>query len=556
MLTNIEEPRTRRVGAAPLFRQMADDIHLVPLINQMVRWDDRQTRLSPGERILVLVLDVLSGKTPLYRVWERFASTDLEILVGAGRRPEDFTDDSLGRALDKLARAQPAKVFSTIALAAYAHDGITLGAGHWDSTSRTLWGDFATAAEAEPRPAYGHSKDHRPDLKQILMTLFVNREGVPLFGTVESGNQSDKTLNGAMIDRLTDALDPTQLANLIYVADSALVTGPNLDRLARHGIHFISRCPETFGVVAAAKAAAWAADDWIDLGTLADRAQAAQYWASEQVGTIADRPYRLVVYRSNTVDRRRTRTLDRDIAAQHRALARAADRLAVQAFACEADAQAALDHWLASTPHAWHAVSGQVVAETRQTRPGRPRKNPRPEDVQTTWRVAVTIGAVRQDERERELQRRSGFVLITTVPTDKLSAADLLTEYKGQVHVERHFHFLKDPLFVDALYVKKPERIEALGYVLLLACLLYSLVERRIRAAAVAIPSPSRRVLKNPTGHEVVRHLDSLHVAQGPTGQRVVSLPRIFHATLEAILKALDMPITVFTEPPLRDPPP
>lgn len=80
MLTNIQEPMTRPVGAAPLFRQMADDIHLVPLINQMVRWDDRQTRLSPGERILVLVLDVLSGKTPLYRVWERFATTDLEIL--------------------------------------------------------------------------------------------------------------------------------------------------------------------------------------------------------------------------------------------------------------------------------------------------------------------------------------------------------------------------------------------------------------------------------------------------------------------------------------------
>lgn len=249
------------------------------------------------------------------------------------------------------------------------------------------------------------------------------------------------------------------------------------------------------------------------------------------------------------------RTLDRDIAAQHRALGRAADRLATQTVACEADAQAALDRWLASTPQAWHTVSGQIVAETRQTRPGRPRKNPRPEDVHTTWRVAVTIGAVRQDERQRELQRRSAFVLITTVPADELSAAALLAEYKGQVHVERHFHFLKEPLFVDALYVKKPERVEALGYVLVLAWLLSSLVERRLRAAGVAIPSPSRRVLKNPTGHEVVRHLESLHVTQGPTGQRVVSLPRIFHAPLEAILQALDMPITVFTEPPWHAPP-
>lgn len=59
------------------------------------------------------------------------------------------------------------------------------------------------------------------------MTLFVNHEGVPLFGTVESGHRSDKTLNAAMIDRPVDALSPDQLRALIYLADSALVTSPH-----------------------------------------------------------------------------------------------------------------------------------------------------------------------------------------------------------------------------------------------------------------------------------------------------------------------------------------
>lgn len=113
------------------------------------------------------------------------------------------------------------------------------------------------------------------------------------------------------------------------------------------------------------------------------------------------------------------------------------------------------------------------------------------------------------------------------MPREELSAQDLLAEYKGQVHVERHFHFLKDPLFVDALYVKKPARIEALGYMLRMACLLYSLLERRLRAAKVPIPSPSRRVLTRPTGHEVVRHLASLQVTRDSTGQRTVTLPKI-----------------------------
>lgn len=81
MTMPINEPTSRPDGAAPLFRQIADDLHLVMLINHRVRWDVRQSYLSPGERLLVLILDVVSGKTPLYRVWERFATTDLEILV-------------------------------------------------------------------------------------------------------------------------------------------------------------------------------------------------------------------------------------------------------------------------------------------------------------------------------------------------------------------------------------------------------------------------------------------------------------------------------------------
>ncbi|MCY0879563.1 MAG: DUF4277 domain-containing protein [Firmicutes bacterium] len=221
------EPTSRAVGAAPLFRPLAEEIGVVSLVNTLVTWDPGQCRVSPGERILLLMLDILAGKTPLYRLAERLTLTDVAMLIGQGRHPDDFTDDSLGRALDKLARAGPAKVFSAWALAAYAHAGIALTTGPCDTTSRSVAGVFADADAAPVYPAYGYSKDHRPDLKQLLMTLFVNHEGVPLFGTVESGPRSDKTLNTARIDRLVDALSPAQLRELIYVADSALVTSPH-----------------------------------------------------------------------------------------------------------------------------------------------------------------------------------------------------------------------------------------------------------------------------------------------------------------------------------------
>ena len=147
-----------------------------------------------------------------------------------------------------------------MAAQAYVREAITLDGSHWDRTSCSLMGDYPGTDTARVKPAHGHSKAHRPDLKQLLLTLFVNREGVPLFGTVESGQRSDKTLNGEMLHRLVKAMAPEQLAQLIYVADSARITGPNLERLACQQIALVSRCPENFGVVRQVKEQAWVQD--------------------------------------------------------------------------------------------------------------------------------------------------------------------------------------------------------------------------------------------------------------------------------------------------------
>ncbi len=81
-------------------------------------------------------------------------------------------------------------------------------------------------------------------------------------------------------------------------------------RLAGRGLYFISRRPETFTMVTA-KTAAWAAGEWNLLDAVVHRRDAAPYWISEQTGEFADQPYRLVVHRSNTLDRRRARALER-----------------------------------------------------------------------------------------------------------------------------------------------------------------------------------------------------------------------------------------------------
>jgi len=77
-----------------------------------------------------------------------------------------------------------------------------------------------------------------------------------------------------------------------------------------------------------------------------------------------------------------------------------------------------------------------------------------------------------------------GFVLLTHVPPAGAvahSARDVLTVYKEQHGTEQNSGFLKDPVIVHSLFLKKPERIEALGLVVLLALLLWRVMERTMR---------------------------------------------------------------------------
>ncbi len=83
---------------------------------------------------------------------------------------------------------------------------------------------------------------------------------------------------------------------------------------------------------------------------------------------------------------------------------------------------------------------------------------------------------------QKAKEKLSCFVLVTNLDETN-TAYEIVKEYKAQSHVETSFKFLKDPLFVGPIYLKKPERVEALAYVLLMALLIFGILERRAREA-------------------------------------------------------------------------
>ena len=95
----------------PIVKAYAQKIGLVETIDRMV---GSQMELSPGMAVFGMVLDTLSGRTPLYRLAEFFEEKDTELLLGTAIEPKRFCDTNLGRSMDQIFETGTQKIFSQI----------------------------------------------------------------------------------------------------------------------------------------------------------------------------------------------------------------------------------------------------------------------------------------------------------------------------------------------------------------------------------------------------------------------------------------------------------
>src|SRR6516165_134435 len=150
--------------------------------------------LSCGRGVEALVLAILDGDHALYKVGKRLEERGLVALLQPGLTRASLHDDRLGHILDALFAANLNKVFSALARKALEVYAIPTPWLHQDTTTIALYGAYEDAPQRAraPRPAYGHSKDGRDDLTQVLLSLGVSGDGGrPLRVGVRDGNRRD-----------------------------------------------------------------------------------------------------------------------------------------------------------------------------------------------------------------------------------------------------------------------------------------------------------------------------------------------------------------------------
>src|SRR2546422_8675628 len=307
--------------------------------------------IDPGTIVLGMILDTLSGRSPLYRLEEFFTHQDTALLLGKAVPPGAFQDDTVGRVLERLYATGTMKVFTACAVRADRVCGFDKRYVHFDTTSIMVYGDYLLPEEAKEserpfRITYGYSKDKRPDLKQfVFSTLCVDR-AVPLWGTPHDGNASDKTVNNALLSDIAAFLAQHGVAPgaYIYVADAALVTEANLAALG--DTLFISRLPATYNACGRLITEAVAHNTWEEVDVLAHtkptkHRPVTSYKAYAGEGTLYVTPYRAVVVHSSAQDKRRQQRLEREIQASYSTVQIAARTAEQQEYFCRADAEAA-----------------------------------------------------------------------------------------------------------------------------------------------------------------------------------------------------------------------
>jgi len=193
------ELRSYQVGALPLVNRLLERMRLREILSEHLPVDDPRTELATVSALLVLVRNVLLSRQPVYGVaeWAAGFAPDLFDLW-----PEDVArlhDDRLGRALDRLFDSVGPELILAVVRQVVQEFAVSLDELHNDSTSVSFFGAYEGAEqEATQRGrathaiTWGHSKDHRPDLKQLLYILTISEDGgVPVYFTTASGNQAD-----------------------------------------------------------------------------------------------------------------------------------------------------------------------------------------------------------------------------------------------------------------------------------------------------------------------------------------------------------------------------
>lgn len=497
------------------------------------------------EALETLVKSVLLRPDALYRIRQWSEGFD-ESLVRKG-----LTDDMLARALDRLYKTDRASLLTKMSLAAVRKFRISTDQIHNDSTSVKFSGSYEVQSSKAVQLKRGHSKDHRPDLKQLVYSLSVTRDGaVPIHYKAYDGNRTDDTTHWETWQGLRGLLGRS---DFLYVADSKLCVAETMKRIDREQGFFVTIMPRTraeteeFALEALGSRIRW---EHIFQQRSARRRKIDHFEVAQGLFQLRE-GFRVYWYRSS--EKKVRDKQDREERISHarsrlRALNSATRRGPKTESAMKRAAEKILAHlkvrdWLKVT------VTTDEVESFKQTRRG---KSSNSSLYKRSVRKAIRVDV--SDNFDGQAKSAAIDGIFPLVTNKDLSSLETLKAYKFQPRLEKRHSLFKSILQVAPVFLKKNDRIEAFMFIYFIAQLLSSLIERSMRNAMVEAGItqlallPEGRPTKTPTiSHifDIFQHRARHHLMHGDLAVKTFAEPLTPEQT--QVLQLLKVPTSSFT---------
>ena len=558
--------KTYSTNSTPVFAALFDELGITKLFNELVDWDETQCKIDPGRRAKALAINILDCRKPLYKVEEYYKHKDISNLIGADVNASDLNDDCFANFFDMFHEADPLKVISQILLNAVKLEDVEIDSLHNDTTSWSVCGDYGDEVINDKFPFVinkGYSKDHRPDLNQFKFGLGVTKDKFPVCAQVISGSCDDNTWNKNLLSQIDEIMDIQYLKDLIYVADCKFVTKANLKKIKEKNeelgtnIKFISRFPGNFNLrdELINRACNKKEDQWDNVGQLAKDKNSSKYKLTSYLREIENQQYRFIVVKSSQLKKKKEKSFKNKLDKQKQSLLDKKQDLEKNEFDSKKKAKKILDDFIKDNKNEFFPIKTKIIETEKQKKRNKP--GPYPKDYepeyQTIYKLKINIGSLDEDAFEKEVEKRSCFVLITSILDEKeFSNEEILKEYKDQTSVETSFKFIKDPSFVGPIYLEKPERVRAMAYLVVITYLVYITIERRARLALTLEEEPltiaGNRETFNPTGEAIIETLDlsGLNVIYFPEEDKRELPDNADIQTVSRILDLLDLDLEIY----------
>jgi transposase len=498
----METIRVERLDHLGIVAGVIKDLGIIEMIDARIPPAAGKEEISTGEAIAGMILNGLGfSDRPMSLTPQFFENKPMDILIRPGVSAAHFNRFKLGRSLDDVFTYGCDLLFSEIASNACRKEAIDRRFNHLDTSTFSLTGEYLPDTDEQAiEITHGHSKDHRPDLKQAVLELMSSHDGgVPFLCKTWNGNGSDNAIFEARSKELIKQFEASEGPRYL-IADSKLYSEANAANLAHH--RFLTRIPGTLKIEHQLIAQAWQSGSWTHLeeGYRAQSVELCHYGMEQRW---------LIIY-SDAAWNRAESTLTKIVKKEHEATAKHLFHLQAKRFSCEQDARDALEKIVQGCKY--HVLAEvEVVEHIRYAKKGKPTADTPIKAIE--WQIKAGI-KVDPERIVAEQQYRSCFILGTNIA--ELSDLELLKAYKGQSSVERGFRFLKDPLFfTSSLFLKKPSRIQGLLMVMTLSLLVYSIAERRLRKQLdqqqQTLPNQIGQPTATPTLRWIFQMLDGIH---------------------------------------------